>query len=463
VGQPFLLTHFAHYNNPIRGDSPTLFTPQTLLTVQPPAGPPAVFDMRGPRTITLNFLETDNTPPCDPTIQRTSTPCDDRWAWDDADVAPVSAGGVTWHFELLGWRTPGGTFEHQLATEEGRVTQADVYGRVTVDTNATSSILAVDQTDPTSPVLALSTSPVPQTGGSVSFTDGGTPIAGCTDVPVDAVDGVTECTPTDLAPGVHTFVGSFAGGVGYAASEAAPVTVTVGKVATTTTLTASPEASGLNEAVTLSAAVSGASDASGTVAFFVDGASAPLATAPVVDGQASVKVLLPGGSHSVTAAYSGDETHEPSTSDPPTAVSVGCTRTVSGQVRKSLAVTSGTTCVLPGASINGSITVARGASLDLEGASVQGPVAAASPDAVRVCGSSVGSITVSRATGFVLVGDPGHGCAPNTTRGWLLAVNNTGGLVVVDNTVGGTVLAFGNTGAGPLPGQEQPVVTGNHH
>jgi hypothetical protein len=473
-GQPFVLAHFAHYNNLIRGDSPTSLALQTLLTVQPPAGPPAVFDMRGARTIPLGFIETGNQLPCDPSIQQSSTPCDDMFTLDDAysdntgvhQVLPatVTASGVTWHLDVLGWRTPAAAFDKRLATEEGHVTEGDIYAKITVDTIATSSTLAVE--DPVAPVLTLTTTPVPQTGGTVTFTDGGTPIAGCTDVPVDATDGVTTCTPAGLAPGEHTFGGGFGGGVGYAASQADPVMFTVGKIATTTTLTATPDPAALNQAVTLTATMSPSGSGaapSGTVAFSVDGAAKPLATAPVVDGQATAKVLLPGGAHTVVAAYSGDDTHEPSSSAPPTSVSVTCTRTISGPYPRSLTVTSGTTCVLPGASVNGSITVTRGASLDVEGASVQGPVAAASPTAIRVCGSSVGSITVSRATGFVLVGDPEHGCAPDTTRGWLLVVNNSGGLVVVGNTVGGAVLAYGNTGAGPLPGQEQPVISGNHH
>lgn len=629
LGVPFPLAHFAHYNAQIRGDSPTALGMQTLVTVKPPAGPDVVFDLRGSdRTPPLNFIETDNTPPCDPSIQRTATPCDDRFTFEARALEPVTvtSGGVTWHFRLLGWRTPTGDFEDTFVTEERQINQGTLYAEITVDTNPTTSTLEVDDSDPSSPVLRLTTTPVPQTGGTVTFTDGGAPVEGCTDVPVDAVGGVTTCTPDDVTPGAHTFAGGFSGGIGYAASEAAPVeysgleeqaiefdapvgltygdaavvlgatatsglpvtytsstpdvctvteagslqavaagdctitavqagdatyapaeqartfaiaratltvtaddviraygadnptltatitgfvhddtvavvsgspslsttatpdsppgeypieasvaglsaanydftgvdgTLTVGKAATTTTLSATPDPSELNQAVTLTATVS--PGGSGTVSFHLDGASTPLATAPVVDGVASAFVLLPGGDHAVVAEYGGDETHGPSTSAPPTAVSVECTRTISGHLRRNVAVSSGTTCVAPGTRIDGSIIVAPGASLDVEGASVRGSIGAVSPNAIRICGSSAGSIAVSRATGFVLIGDPGHGCAANTVDRLLVAVFNLGGLVVTDNTVGAGVLAAGNAGAGPLPGQEEPVVSGNHH
>lgn len=630
VGTPFLLTNFAHYNTPILGDSPTAFGLQTLLTVQPPAGPPAVFSMRGPESIRLDFLESfnkDDVTQCDPDIQVSSTPCDDSWSWEDV-AATTTAGGVTWHFALLGWRTPQGTFTRQFSTEEQHVSQTDLYGQVTVDTNPTSSTLSVDGTS--SPVLTMTTTPVPQTGGTVTFTDGGAAIAGCTEVPVDAVDGTTTCTPAALSPGAHSFAGRFANGIGYAASEAAPVpytllqsqsvsfdaptgltygnadvaleasassglpvtytsstpdvcsataagalhvvaagacqitaaqagdstyaaahqsrtfaiaratltvtaddknrpygtsnpaltatitgyvhndpasvvsgtptlsttatidsapgeypittsvaglsaanydfvgvdgTLTVGNAPTSTTLAVSPASATLNRATALTATVSSAATGgaapSGTVSFYLDGASTPLASAPVVSGHASTLVLLPGGAHTVVAAYSGDGSYAASTSTPATNASVQCTQTISGRYRRSLKVTSGTTCVLPGTVVDGSISVARGASLDVEAASVRRGIVATAPNAIRVCGSSALLISVTNASGFVLLGNPEHGCAGNTVPGLIVLIGNHGGLVATRNTVGAVVPLY-NIGAGPLPGQGEPVISGNH-
>jgi hypothetical protein len=463
IDQPFLLADFAHYNNPIRGDSPTNLAIQTLVTVQAPSGAPAEFSLRGPQSIPLSFLETDNKPPCDPAFQESSTPCDDVWTVNEF-TRTVTAGGVTWHFEVLGWRTPEGEFERRFITEERHVSQRDLYAKVTVDTNPTTSVLTLDETTPSAPVLNMTTTPVPQTGGTATFTDGDSPIEGCTDVPVGTDDGVTTCTPDDLSPGTHTFAARFSGGIGYASSEADPVEYSGAQPETTTTLTATPNPADLNEAVTLTATVatsgSGAAP-TGEVAFHVDDAEAPLAKAQLEDGKASAVVILPGGDHTATAEYSGDDTYLPSTSEPATDVSVTCTQTISGEYKKPLRVTSGTTCVKPGARIENSITVARGASLNLEGASVRGTVVAAKPRAIRICDSSAKMISVSQASEFVLIGDPDHGCAPNTANGVLLAIQNRGGLVIVDNTVG-AVLALGNRGAGPLPGQDTPVVRGNH-
>ncbi len=223
LGTPFLLMNFLHNNYPIRGDSPTALAVQTLLTVQPPSGAPAVFRLRGGQSIPLSFLETDNSGVCDPRYQKSSTPCDDSWEMPPY-TATTTASGVTWHFELLGWRTPQGTFDKQISTEEQTFAQHDIYAQVTVDTNPTTSTLAVEGADP---VLALTTTPTPQTGGTVTFTDGSEPIAGCTDIAVDTSDGVTTCSPTDPAPGSHTFGASFSGGIGYGQSTAAPVDHTV--------------------------------------------------------------------------------------------------------------------------------------------------------------------------------------------------------------------------------------------
>ena len=232
LGEPFVLTNFIHWNTPIRGSSPTAIGFQTKVAVQAAAGPPALFDLTGPKTVPFNFLETDNSSVCNPLIQRSPVPCDDIF---EIETPPgvstikrqTAAAGVTWRLEFLGWPAPGGGFEGKIITQEAIDTRRPLYGQITVDTNPTASALAVDAANPAAPVLTLTTSPTPQTGGTVAFTDGGTPIPGCTAVPVPAADGTTTCTATGLAPGARSLGGDFLGGVGYAASQAAPVTHTV--------------------------------------------------------------------------------------------------------------------------------------------------------------------------------------------------------------------------------------------
>jgi Ca2+-binding RTX toxin-like protein len=222
LGVPFVATHFGHVNIIIRGDAPTAVGIQTLLTVQPPVGSPAVFSMRGPNSWALQFLESDNqleVSECDPDIQVSTTPCDDFWRLLPKTATTV-ASGVTWHFTLLGWGEPDGSFTDGLSTEERRSNTKDIYGKLTIDVNQTSSVLSVDGAEP---VLTMTTTPVPQTGGTVTFTDNGSPLSGCIDVPVDTTTGTTTCTPTTPAPGAHSYGGSFDGSFGYAASAAAPV------------------------------------------------------------------------------------------------------------------------------------------------------------------------------------------------------------------------------------------------
>jgi hypothetical protein len=124
-------------------------------------------------------------------------------------------------------------------------------------------------------------------------------------------------------------------------------------------------------------------------------------------------------------------------------------------------ITSGTTCIV-NATVTGGISVARGAVLDLEHSTVNGSLSANAPAGVRICGSHLQAIGVSGATGFVLIGDPSHGCAANTVAGSIVVANNHAGLVIVGNTVSGFITSTGNSGAGPLPGETAPIISGNH-
>ena len=176
-------------------------------------------------------------------------------------------------------------------------------------------------------------------------------------------------------------------------------------------------------------------------------------------GQVVWVTTFGGGTHSVVAVYSGDTDYAPSTSIPASEM-VLCDQTITG-THSSLVVTSGTTCLI-NAHITGGISVASGATLDVENSTVSGSISAYKPGALRICGSSTGAVTVTNAGGFVLIGDPANNCGPNTIRGSLNASNNTHGLVIVGNTVTGGITTTGNSGAGPLPGETGPVVSGNH-
>lgn len=122
---------------------------------------------------------------------------------------------------------------------------------------------------------------------------------------VDTNDGVA------LAAKTYTIVMSTATTLGYGAysySIDGPGTATV-LTATTTTLTTNPNPSELSKATTLKATVAGGATPTGTVQF-KDGATV-LGSAPLSAGVARLDVKsLALGSHTLSATYLGDATHD---------------------------------------------------------------------------------------------------------------------------------------------------------
>lgn len=223
LGAPFQLADFIHFNIPIRGDSPTALAIAGRVTVQPPGGDPVSLKFGSAPDVPLNFLETVNTPPCDPTIQVSNVPCDDLFTLDASALQPQTVRGVTWHLKLLGWDDQHGGYTLRMSTEERVNTERQIYGTLTVDTNPTATTVTNSGRQ-----LTAHVSPVPSTGGTVSFADGGAPIPGCESVAVDPNAGTAECTATAFQPGQpHTVTAHFSGGVGFAASTSAPTVVTV--------------------------------------------------------------------------------------------------------------------------------------------------------------------------------------------------------------------------------------------
>jgi large repetitive protein len=119
--------------------------------------------------------------------------------------------------------------------------------------------------------------------------------------------GRTTITTADLSPGTHTVTGVWAGDANVLPGSSAVLTQTVQAVATTISLTASPNPSIYGAAVSLTANVLPAG-ATGQVVFSDNGVA--LGTANLASGQAQISIAtLAAGSHSLTAAYAGDATH----------------------------------------------------------------------------------------------------------------------------------------------------------
>jgi DNA-binding beta-propeller fold protein YncE len=171
-------------------------------------------------------------------------------------------------------------------------------------------------------------SPVPG-GGTVAFSDNGQPIAACGSQPVNSSTGHATCTVSYPGSGSHQIVASLSG------SNSQVLSQTVNPDATTTQVTSSanpdnPQLTGLGGhacrfacPVTFTAAVSanapGAGTPTGTVEFTIDGRDYGSAT--LTDGVATSRPVVfavsggftrIGGSHTVTAVYSGDSNFSPS-------------------------------------------------------------------------------------------------------------------------------------------------------
>lgn len=320
----------------------------------------------------------------------------------------------------------------------------------------------------------LSQGAVNPAGGSLSYTVGlapagqqagcrynGGPDRGLVSQPTSGVDHFrVNLVGSDFS---GTIVCSYAGQDVGNRLAFGTLTITVPALTpTTTTITPAVASLGVNERATFVAAIASASEATptGTVTFLVDGLpfGAPVGVDP--SGHASIAAIFGSGVHSVVARYDGDTQHEGSTSVP-SSVGVRCDTVITGRRSAVLLPRSGTVCLV-NATITGTMIVPTGLTLDVENSSISGPLLLARLVGVRICGSHLANVAVVSSTGFALLGDPAHRCAANTVSGALIATANTHGLVVVDNQVGGLLQTAGNSGAGPLPDERSPVVTGNH-
>jgi hypothetical protein len=115
---------------------------------------------------------------------------------------------------------------------------------------------------------------------------------------------------------------------------------------------------------------------------------------------------------------------------------VTCDRTVTGSHVGPLTVTSGVTCLAPGARVTGPVRVRAGAGLVSSGATVVGPVSATGARIVQLIATTViGPVSITGTTARVAVS----------------ATRVTGPFSVVDNATGGTELVLaGNVVVGPL-------------
>jgi len=160
-------------------------------------------------------------------------------------------------------------------------------------------------------MLTAAVSPVSGTGtptGSVTFAEGTTVLGSST---LDA-NGRATISTSSLTVGTHSITARYNGDSAFSGSSSAPVSQTVNKANTTTTVASNRNPTNAGRAVTFTATVTPA-NATGVIQFF-DGASL-MGTVTLSQGTASLTTSsLSTGSHSITARYGGDANYNGSTS-----------------------------------------------------------------------------------------------------------------------------------------------------
>jgi Bacterial Ig-like domain (group 3)/Galactose oxidase, central domain/Kelch motif len=151
------------------------------------------------------------------------------------------------------------------------------------------------------------------TGGTVTFTD-----SGVSRGQAPLRNGRAVFSTAALAKGAHAIVASYSGNGAFGASKSPTLTQTVSVTTPLVRLSSSQNPSNQGQLVTFTAAVTGPAGTSPTGAVvFLDGGSRTLGTAPLSGTIANYSTsALSLGTHSVTAAYQGDDNFGPATSQP---------------------------------------------------------------------------------------------------------------------------------------------------
>ena len=357
------------------------------------------------------------------------------------------------------------TFTHTgtctvTASQAGSSTvPAAIASTQTITVGPAAQTITFTTTPPTNPRVGGTYTPAATGGNS------GQPVTfGVTGGDCTLSGGVVTFTHT----GTCTITADQGGTADYTPAPQVSQRVTVSKAVTTTTVTTSPTPAVFGEPVTFTAHVTPTPanpfTPTGTVSFYLNGATTPLATVPLnSDGTASINTsALPAGSNTFTAVYSGDPSFTTSTSGVTTFTVGGVSTTITGRHYGAIIVAAGQTVVLTGATQYGSVVVLPGGRLDVESSTINGALTANKSAALRVCGTTIiSSVTVIDATGFVVVGDPADGCATNTIGGALVVEHNHHGVQVIGNHVRGAVVANDNTGTGPFPTNTTAMISGN--
>ena len=163
-------------------------------------------------------------------------------------------------------------------------------------------------------------------GQLVTFYNNGTPIAACSNLPINASGQlITPCSYVFATAGSYNITAVFSGDTNLKGSNNnfSPVAQTVGKPAPTVTVISSGSPSAYGAPVTYTATVVGANGVTPTGSVQFNDGSTILGTVTLVPGTAptataSITITNPAqlanGTHAITATYNGDQNYSPATS-----------------------------------------------------------------------------------------------------------------------------------------------------
>jgi hypothetical protein len=151
--------------------------------------------------------------------------------------------------------------------------------------------------------------------GTVTFYDNGTPIPGCTSVPLSA--GVGQCTTSSLTIGTHLITVTYSGDATYPPGNSSSATQIVNPAAATFRIVSNHYPSLFGQEVTLTETLTGsAGTPSGTVTFYdsgtpISGCTSLTLSAGVAQCTTSSLTI---GTHLITVTYSGNAAYRSGTS-----------------------------------------------------------------------------------------------------------------------------------------------------
>jgi hypothetical protein len=122
-----------------------------------------------------------------------------------------------------------------------------------------------------------------------------------------------------------------------------------------------------------------------------------------------------------------------------------CDGTLSGTYDK-VVVPNGATCVLDGATINGSLTVGSGSSLYSTSSTISGNVTSRDAVTVRLLDTDLGhNVMISGTSGLVKLGNKGCQVDPSAALN-VKVQGNQGNVAIRDMTIGRNLMVSGNAG-----------------